>query len=81
MDKKLLRPPVKIRIRPAPTGDVGIGVLEFVGSQLVDGARLRLAFPVWKRTRHDLECDRLLVFIDAVSAEPPARLSPTAKDL
>src|SRR6266571_9209498 len=42
----LLRPPIEIRRRAAASGDVGIGVDELVGGELVDRARLRLALPV-----------------------------------
>ena len=67
--RDLLHPLVVIRRRPAAAGHVWVGVLEFAGGELVDGARLRLAFPVGESTGHDVEGDGLLVLIDRVGAE------------
>ena len=42
--RDLLHPLVVIRRRPAAAGHVRVGVLEFAGGELVDAARLRLAY-------------------------------------
>src|SRR5262245_6601695 len=62
----LFHPPIEVRGRTAATGDIRIGVDEFVGRQLVDGALLRLALPVRERRGGDLEGDGLLRLVDRV---------------
>src|SRR6186997_545117 len=69
VDHALLRALVVVRRAAAPARDVRVGVDELVGGELVDRARLRLAFPVRKRRRDDLVGHGLFLLVHRVGAK------------